>query len=115
MALSKTRAAITQLTATGTSTVLDLGGAYDATLLVRHVNGSGSISAQGTADVEVRAEGGTEWYTLTTLGFGTTASAAAERVIDLPPAIADVRLSYTAPTGSTGHTLDAEVATITGV
>jgi hypothetical protein len=115
MALAKSRSAITQVTATGNSTTLSLSTAYEAAILVRHVNGTGTISAQGVADVEVRSSGGSTWFTLTTLGFGTTASAAVERVVDIPPGCDEVRLAYTSPTGSTGHTLDAEVATITGV
>lgn len=115
MALVKSRSAITQLTATGQSTTLDLGTSYDHTLAVRHVNGTGTITAQGTAVVEWRTEGGTTWFTLTTLGFGTTASAAVEVSVDLPPSAGEVRLDYTAPTGSTGHTLDAEVGVITSL
>lgn len=115
MALTKSRSAITQVTATGQSTTLDTSGSYDHSLYIRHVNGSGSITVQATGVVEIRTEGGSTWFTLTTLGFGTTASAAVEAVVDLPFNCGDVRIDYTAPTGSTGHTLDAEVGTVTAL
>jgi hypothetical protein len=112
MALTKSRSAAAQRTTTGVTDALDLGASYDHTLAVRHVNGTGTITAQGTAVVEWRTEAGTTWFTLTTLGFGTTASAATEVSVDLPPSAGEVRLDYTVPTGSTGHTLDAEVGLI---
>lgn len=115
MPLVKSRSAITQLTATGASTTLSLSTSYDHTLAVRHVNGTGTITAQGTAAVEWRTSAGTTWFTLTTLGFGITASAAVEVSVDVPPSANEVRLDYTAPTGSTGHTLDAEVGLITSL
>jgi hypothetical protein len=115
MALTKIRRAAAQRTTTGQTDTLDLTDSYDHTLAVRHVNGTGTITAQGTAVVEWRTEGGTTWFTLTTLGFGTTASAAVEVSVDLPPSAGEVRLDYTAPTGSTGHTLDNEVAVITAL
>jgi hypothetical protein len=115
VALTKSRAAITQVTATGQSTTLDLGASYRHSLYVRHVNGTGTISAQGTGVVECRTEGGSTWFTLSTFGFGTTASAASEFTVDLPDDAGDVRIDYTAPAGSTGHTLDAEVGLITAL
>jgi hypothetical protein len=115
MALTKSRAAITQVTATGQSTTLDLGASYTHSLYIRHVNGTGSITVQATGVVECRSEGGTVWFTLTTLGFGTTASAVIEATVALPDDAGEVRIDYTAPTGSTGHTLDAEAGLITGV
>ena len=115
MAATKSRSTAAQRTTTGAGDSLSLSTVYGATLCVTHVNGTGTITAQGTADVEVQTAGGSTWYTLTTLGFGTTASATVESVIDLPVGVGAVRLNYTAPTGSTGHTLDYEVGTITGI
>jgi hypothetical protein len=115
MALTKSRSAITQLTGTGQSTTLDLGASYTHTLYVRHVNGTGTITVQATAVVECRTEGGSTWFTVATLGFGTTASAAMEMPVGIPSDAGEVRIDYTAPTGSTGHTLDAEVGLVTSL
>lgn len=115
MPVTKSRSAATQLTATGTGTTLSLSTSYGHSLYYRHVNGTGTITTQGSAVLECRTSGGTTWFTLTTLQFGTTASEAREAIIPLPDDANEVRLDYTAPVGSTGHTLDYEVGTITGV
>jgi len=115
VALTKSRAAITQLTASGTSTTLDVSASYQTTCYIKHVNGTGTITGQGTAVVQVRTNGGTEWYDLTEVGFGTTASDVVEVAVDVPADADDVQIVYTAPAGSTGHTLDAEVGTITSL
>jgi hypothetical protein len=96
------------LTASGTGTTLDLGDGL-GTLYYSHLNGTGTITTQGSMVVEGRTEGGTLWFDVQLIGFGTTASQQLEDAIVLPPDLAEVRCVYTAPTGSTGHTLDYEV------
>lgn len=114
MALTKDRAAITQVTATGQSSALSLATAYRSSLYIRHVNGTGSISVGATVQVQVRVN--SVWYNLGgPFVFGTTASAAETRVVQLPDDATEVRLDYTAPTGSTGHTLDSEVGRLTAL
>jgi hypothetical protein len=116
MPLTKSRSAITQLTGTGQSTTLSLASSYSHTLYISHTNGTGTITVQATAAVEVRTTGGSTWFGVALLGFGTTASATVRNVpVSLPADAAEVRIDYTAPTGSTGHTLDAEAGTITGI
>lgn len=116
MALTKARETITQVTATGTSTVIDIADSYSSEAYIKHVNGTGTITAGAQVQVEVRPDGGTDYFNLGgALLFGTTASATETRVVLLPDSAGDVRFSYTAPTGSTGHTLDAEVAQTTGI
>jgi hypothetical protein len=116
MALTKTAGSITQLTATGASTTLDVEASYEHSLYVVHVNGSGSITAQATIQVQARPKSSSTWYSLGgPLGGGVTASATRSWTVPLPPDATEVRLSYTAPTGSSGHTLDAEVGRVTGV
>lgn len=109
MALTKTNASITQVTATGQSGSL----AYttqDATLNVKHVNGTGTITEGAEVQIQTSPDGGTTWYDMGgPFKFGTTASGTETRVADLPIGNNAVRLDYTAPTGSTGHTLDAQI------
>ena len=115
MALTKTRTAITQVTASGNSSDLDVSNAYRATLGIKHVNGTGAITAGAQITVRWKPNSGSTWYELTTIVCGTTASATELFTVDVPDAATDVDLDYTAPTGSSGHTLDAEVAEITGI
>lgn len=111
MALTKERAAITQVTATGQSNAVLLSTGYRSSAYIRHVNGTGTITAGATVQVQVRVL--TVWYSLGgPFVFGTTASAAETRVVQLPDDAAEVRLDYTAPSGSTGHTLDMEIGRI---
>lgn len=116
MALTKGRSAITQLTASGTSTTLDVSGAYSATLLLKHSNGTGSVTAAASFGVQVQSHGGSAWYAWATPVASTTAAQVDSIGVALPPDVDSVRIVYTAPTGAaTGYTLDAEVATTTGI
>ena len=112
MALTKDKASITQVTGTGTSTSVSLSGSYRHSAYVKHVNGTGSILAGATVKVQCRSASGT-YCDLLTIAFGTTASATELRIVPLPDDATDVQFVYTAPTGSTGHTLDVEVGRIT--
>lgn len=113
MPLLKTRTIIPQLTATGQSAPVSVSSSYRHSCYVRHANGTGTITAGATAKVQCRPTSSTTWHDLLTLAFGTTASAVETRVVPLPDDAAEIRLDYTAPTGSSGHTLDAEVGQIT--
>lgn len=115
MALSKGRSAITQLTASGTSTTLDVSGAYSATLLIKHSNGTSTVTAAASFEVQVKSQGGTNWYAHATCVGSTTAAQVDDVTVALPEDVASVRIIYTAPTGPSGFTLDAEVATTTGI
>lgn len=114
MALTKDRASITQLTASGTSTALDVSGAYEATLYVRHSNGTGTVTTAATIAVQVKPSGGT-YITLTTLAASTTAAQLDVFTVRIPDDATSVQLVYTQPTGPTGYTLDAEVGRITAL
>lgn len=112
MALSKGRAAITQMTASGTSTTISISTVDGQTLLISHSNGTGTVTAFATIAVQVQASGGTLWYTIATYQASTTAASVDTFACKLVDEFAAVRLIYTAPTGPTGFTLDAECATI---
>lgn len=114
MALTKSSGSITQLTATGNSTTTSLAGAYQATAGLKHVNGTGTLS-QGAQVQPQWSPDGAAWFDLGgPIAFGTSATATETRTVDLPAAASAVRFVYTAPVGSTGHTLDASVGIITG-
>lgn len=115
MAVTKTNSSITQVTATGNSTDIDISNAYAATAHIEHNNGTGTITVAAQIDVRVSSDGGTTWYVLATLVADTTASSQQWWVVDLPPGSDTVDLDYTAPTGSTGHTLDMDVGEITAI
>lgn len=110
MAVTLSRAAATQLTASGTSTTMDGDGKLGKACYLKHSNGSGTVSAAATFDVQMQTKGGSEWYTQTNgpTPFGTTAAATETRTIPVPDSAASVRVVYVAPTGPTGYTLDAE-------
>lgn len=117
MALSKSRSAITQLTASGTSTTMSVATSYGQTCLLKHSNGTGSISAAATFDVQVQTSGGSLWYSLTAgpIAFTPGVAAIEDRAVAIPDSVASVRVVYVAPTGPTGFTLDAECGTITAL
>lgn len=112
MAFDKTRAAITQLTASGASTTLNAASGVGCVLLIRHSNGAGSVTAAATAQVQMQAKGGSAWYSPPAylVAFGSTAAAVEDRAVAIPDGVGSVRVVYTAPTGPTGFTLDAEAA-----
>lgn len=114
MALTKGRSAITQLTAGGTSTSLDVSASYAHTLYVRHTNGSATITVGATIRVQAKPSGGT-FIDLATFTASTTASTVDPFLCRLPDDAATVQMIYTYPTGGSGHTLDAEVGTITAL
>lgn len=110
MALTKTRDAIAQLTASGTSTALDVSGADSATLYIRHSNGTGTVTAPASFAVQAKTQGGTNWYTWRTVVASTTAAQIDDIPVTIDENAASVRVVYTAPAGPTGFTCDAEIA-----
>ena len=114
MALVKNSAAIPQLTATGTSTTAILTGIAPICML-HHSNGTGTITAAGTAEIQVQLNGAARWYSHPTLlvTFSTTSAATDDRQVILPDAATAARISYTVPTGATGPALDAEFGSVT--
>lgn len=110
MALTKTKAtAITQLTASGQSGSTALTAAYRAEFCIKHVTGSGTITAGGIVKVQVQPNGSSNWYDFVTRQFGTTASTTETWTVPIPDGAGAVRLDWTVPSGSSGHTLDGEV------
>jgi hypothetical protein len=117
MALTKTNGSITQLTGAGNSVTVDTSDAYAAAFSIRHVNGTGTITAGATVQPQISHDG-TNWRNDGgPFLFGLTASATELRTY-VPPtdglAIKAVRFVYTVPTGSTGHTLDCDYTETTG-
>lgn len=115
MALAKNSVAIAQLTASGTSASQDLSAGIAPVCSLRHSNGTGSITAAGTAQVQYQLSGAARWYAPPGLliTFSTTAAATDDRTVSLPDAATAARIVYTAPTGATSPTLDAEFGTVT--
>lgn len=114
MALVKARDSVTPaLTATGQSNTIDVSASYRHEFYVRHTNGTGTITAGAVVVVQCQASGSSVWFNHRSIIFGTTASAVETRTVDLPDSAANVRLDYTVPTGSTGHSLDGEVGKVT--
>lgn len=112
MPITKSRAAISQLTASGQSSALNVSGSEGGTLYVRHVNGAGTLTVQGQAVIEVKTEGGANWFTIALLPFGLVANDPIEVPVPIPIDAASVRADYTAPSGSTGHSFDMEAGLV---
>lgn len=113
MALVKGRSAFTQLTASGTMTALDVSAANRQSVSISHFNGTGTPTVAATVAVQYKYSGGARWYTLTTWQASLVAGQVDQVGFRIPDAAASVQLVYTAPTGATGFTLDAEVGTET--
>lgn len=114
MAVTLSRIAAAQLTASGTSATMDADGKLGKACYLKHSNGSGTVSAAATFDVQVQTKGGSNWYTQTNgpTPFGTTAGATETRTIPIEDSAASVRVVYVAPGGATAFTLDAEVGLV---
>ena len=116
MPLTKTNGSITQLTTTSNSVVVDVSDAYAAVFSVRHANGTGTITAAATVQPQISHDG-TNWRNDGgAFAFGLDASTTELRTY-VPPtdglAVKSVRFAYTAPVGSTGHTLDCDYSKTT--
>jgi hypothetical protein len=115
MAATKGGSAITQLTASGTSTTLGVPTTYDQVLGISHSNGTGTVTAAATIQVQYQVSTAARWYPLATFTASLTAAATDSFTCLIPGPTTAVRLVYTAPTGPTGVTLDAEIGTISGL
>jgi hypothetical protein len=116
VALSKTSAAITQFTTSGTQASPTSVSAGIAPLVsLHHSNGSGTVTVAATAQIQYQVNGAVRWYAPLGLlvTFGTTTGATEDRTVILPDAATAVRIVYTVPTGATGPTLDAEIGFVT--
>ena len=89
-----------------------LAGASTSGVLHEHATGTGTITVGGIVKVQVQPNGSSEWYDWRTVPFGTTASTTETACVEIPDGAGAVRLSWTVPSGSTGHTLDGEVSYI---
>lgn len=112
MPLTLNRTAGASLTATGQTAAVSLAGGYRKSAYIKHTNPSGTVTA-GSLRVQVRTTGGTDWFELLTLAFGTTASAVETRVAPLPDDSAEVRIDYTAASGTGSPAVAWEVGQIT--
>lgn len=119
MALTKTNASLAQVTATGNSASADVSAAYASAFSLKHVNGTGTITAGAQVQPQISHDGGTTWHNDGgPFVFGTTDSATEYRTYTPPTdglAVKHVRFAYTAPSGSTGHTLDCEYTRTTAL
>lgn len=113
MALAKTKGGITPLTSSGQTPEISLASSYRQSAYIRNLNGAGTITVGAAVRVQVRPLSSSVWYELASLIFGTVASTTETRVVPLPDDASGVRLDYTAPTGGTGHSVDAEFGQIT--
>lgn len=115
MALSKTSTAITQLTASGTTVSVPTAAGIAPVISLHHSNGTGAITAAGTAQVQYQVNGALRWYAPPSLlvSFSPTAAQAEDRNVALPDAATAARIVYTVPAGAAAPTLDAEIATVT--
>ena len=117
MALTKANGSITQLTSAGNSTEIDVANAYACLVSIKHVNGTGTITEGAIVKVQISHDG-TNWEDDTTFKFEKTASATEFRTYPVPLdgiTLDAIRLVYTAPTGSSGHALDARFSKATAL
>lgn len=115
MALAKTSQSVTQLTSSGTSSSYSVSGGISVLVSLYHSNGTGTVSAAATAQIQYQVNGASRWYAplILLVTFGTSTSSVEPRSISLPDSITAVKITYTAPTGATGYSLDAEIAITT--
>jgi hypothetical protein len=114
---TQTAGALTQVTATGNTAEIATASKLGLVCSIQHVNGTGTITVG--AVIQPQIEHNANWF-----DFGgaftanLTASSTQTFTLALPaesiPASA-VRFAYTAPTGSTGHTLDVEYTTLDAI
>jgi len=114
MAIVKSSGSITQMTASGTSTTVPVGATLSPYAVLLHSNGSGAVSAAGSAQIQYQFAGSAVWHTdLPAITFTTTTGGTLSQGVLLPDAVSNARAVYTAPTGPTGYTLDMEIGWVT--
>jgi hypothetical protein len=118
MALTRTSAALTQLTASGDTSDVDVSAAYTALFSIKHVNGTGTITVAATIQPKI-SHNGTDFFnyggafTCSTTASATEIFTLSLDLSEVPDA--EVRFTYVEPTGSTGETLDVSYTLTTGV
>ena len=105
---TKTTQAITELTADGPSDEIDLSAIDRASLYVKHNNGSGTPSTAGSIALEVQGVGSSNWHPVQSLIFSKVAGDVEDGSFPIPDDAGKARLSYYAPSGTTGQTLNAD-------
>ena len=114
---SRTAGTLTQLTATGNTGVIAVDTDLALLCSIEHNNGTGTITAAATIQPQVSHDG-TNWFDYGG-AFTCDTTASSQQfftfAVDLPLPGNDVRFSYTAPTGSTGHTLDVAFTRTTAI
>ena len=105
---TKTSQAITEMVSDGFSDEIDLSVTDRATLAIKHVNGTGTITSGAVVIIEVQGGDSTNWAMLQSFILSSVASDVEEIVATVPDASSKVRLNYSSPVGSTGHTLNAD-------
>lgn len=118
MALTKADASLAQVTATGNTAEASLSDAYSGVFTVTHANGTGTITAGAQVQPQISHDGTNFSNDGGAFVFGTTASTTEARTYTPPEGgltVQKVRFSYTAPSGSTGHTLNVRYSRVTGI
>jgi len=112
MTLTPGKTTITQLTSSGTSTTMTPSGQADLAIHIAQSNGTGSVTAVGTAQVQYQVAGESIWrsppnYAVT---FSATTAAVDNRPLAIDRTATAVRVVWVAPTGVTSPTLDATLS-----
>lgn len=114
MALTKGATTLaSSVTTTSTTSAVDVSNAYRASVYASMVQ-VGTATTPAQLKVEVSPDGGTTWYDLTEFTY-PVAAGTYEHVIALPDDAQSVRLSFTAQSGGTSSTLNAQVGEITAL
>lgn len=114
MALTKAAtSAASGVTTTSTTTAVDTSNAYRSSLYYSMVQVGEATTAASMA-VQVSPDGGTTYYDLIAVQFGEAADTY-ENVIELPDDTTRVRIAFTAQSGGTSSTLDAQVGEVTAL
>ena len=113
MAKTESEQTFTQLTVTGATTDLEYDTHYGAILHVKHDNGTGTPTVAANIAIECKStKNAGAWKPLRTLSGSLVATQVDTWNIDIPVEYQEVRIDYTAPTGTTSHTLDGTLASI---
>lgn len=114
---TQTAGSLTQLSATGNTGEIATASKLGLICSIKHVNGTGTITSG--AEIQPQVEHNTNWFDFGG-AFAADADESSENVftLSLPaesiPGSA-VRFAYTAPSGSTGHTLNVEYTTLDAI
>lgn len=113
MALTKAATSLaSSVTTTSTTSGVDISNAYRSSVYYSMVQ-VGTATTAASMVVEVSPDGST-WYDLTEITFGTAADTY-EGVVEMPDDAQEVRLAFTAQSGGTSSTLNAQVGEVTAL